>query len=130
MSRGINKVILVGTLGKDPEIRQGQNGVIANVSVATSESWLDKNTGQRTEKTEWHRVVMFGKLAEIAQKYLSKGSKVYIEGSLKTRKWQDKSGQDRYTTEITAKDMQMLGGDIQQQKPQQEQQSFEEDLPF
>lgn len=128
--KGVNRVILAGTLGKDPEIRQGQNGVIANVSVATSESWLDKNTGQRTEKTEWHRVVMFGKLAEIAQKYLSKGSKVYIEGSLKTRKWQDKSGQDRYTTEITAKDMQMLGGDRKQQKPQQQEQSFEEDLPF
>lgn len=128
--KGVNRVILIGTLGKDPEIRQGQNGAIANMSLATSESWLDKNTGQKTEKTEWHRVVMFGKLAERAQKYLSKGSKVFIEGSLKTRKWQDKSGQDRYTTEITAKDMQMLGGDRQQQKPHQQEQSFEEDLPF
>lgn len=121
MSRGINKVILIGSIGKNPEFRQTQNGgIIANLSLATSESWLDKKTGQKVEKTEWHKVVMFGKLAEIAEKYLSKGAKVYIEGSLETQKWQDKNGQDRYTTHIKARDMQMLGGDKKQQPaPQQ-----------
>ncbi|MFP3873740.1 MAG: single-stranded DNA-binding protein [Thiohalophilus sp.] len=109
MARGINKVILVGNLGRDPEVRYSANGAaIANVSIATSESWKDKNTGEQVEKTEWHRVVMFRRLAEIAGEYLKKGSKVYIEGKLQTRKWQDKEGQDRYTTEIVANEMQML----------------------
>jgi single-strand DNA-binding protein len=98
---GINKVILVGNLGAKPEVKYASNGnAIANLSVATSESWTDKNTGQKQEKTEWHRVSLFGKLAEIAGQYLDKGSKVYVEGKLQTRKWQDQSGQDRYTTEV------------------------------
>ncbi len=98
---GINKVILVGNLGQKPEVKYASNGnAIANLSVATSESWTDKNTGQKQEKTEWHRVSLFGKLAEIAGQYLDKGSKVYVEGKLQTRKWQDKSGADRYTTEV------------------------------
>lgn len=101
MSRGINKVILIGNLGQDPEVRALANGnSVANVSIATTESWKDKNTEQTKEKTEWHRVVFFGKLADIVGQYLKKGSKVYIEGRLQTRKWQDKSGQDRYTTEV------------------------------
>jgi len=109
MARGINKVILVGNLGRDPEVRYSPNGAaIANLSVATSESWKDKNTGEQVEKTEWHRVVMFRRLAEIAGEYLKKGSKVYIEGKLQTRKWQGQDGQDRYTTEIVANEMQML----------------------
>lgn len=109
MSKGINKVILVGNLGKDPEIRHMQNGGgVTNITVATSETWKDKNTGEKKEQTEWHRVAFFNRLAEIAGEYLKKGSKVYIEGSLHTRKWQDKSGQDRYTTEIKASTMQML----------------------
>ena len=110
-SRGINKVILVGNLGRDPEIRYTQNGdPIANITVATSESWKDKNTGENRENTEWHRVVMFRGLAKVAEDWLKKGQQVYIEGRLQTRKWQDQSGQDRYTTEIVASDMQMLGG--------------------
>lgn len=109
MARGINKVILVGNLGNDPEINFGTSGnAIVNITVATSESWKDKNTGQKADKTEWHRVVMFNRLAEIANEYLKKGSKVYLEGKLQTRKWQDKTGADRYTTEIVANEMQML----------------------
>jgi len=109
MARGINKVILIGNLGKDPEVRYASNGnAIANITLATSESWKDKNTGEQVDKTEWHRVVFFNRLAEIAGEYLKKGSKVYIEGKLQTRKWQDKSGQDRYTTEVVASEMQML----------------------
>ena len=101
MARGVNKVILVGNLGNDPDVRFTPNGnAVANLSLATSESWKDRNTGQQQEKTEWHRVVIFGKLAEIAQLYLRKGSKIYIEGKLQTRKWQGQDGQDRYTTEI------------------------------
>lgn len=108
-SKGINKVILVGNLGQDPDIRVFQNGdSVANITVATSETWKDKNTGEQREKTEWHRVSMFKKLAEIAGQYLKKGSKVYIEGSLKTRKWQDQTGNDRYVTEVHASSMQML----------------------
>lgn len=108
---GINKVILVGNLGKDPETRYLPTGVaVTNISIATSESWTDKATGQKQERTEWHQVVFFNRLAEIAGQYLKKGSKVYVEGSLTTRKWQDKSGQDRYTTEIKAKELQMLSG--------------------
>jgi single-strand DNA-binding protein len=111
MARGVNKVILVGNLGKDPEIRYMPNGnAVANLTLATSESWKDKQTGDQQEKTEWHRVVMFRRLAEIAGEYLKKGSQIYIEGKLQTRKWQDNSGNDRYTTEIVADEMQMLGG--------------------
>lgn len=112
MARGVNKVILVGNLGNDPEVRFTPNGsAIANLSLATSESWKDRNTGQQQERTEWHRVVIFGKTAEIAQQYLRKGSKVYIEGKLQTRKWQGQDGQDRYTTEVVVDitgQMQML----------------------
>ncbi|MBB3063054.1 single-stranded DNA-binding protein [Microbulbifer rhizosphaerae] len=110
MARGINKVILIGNLGADPETRyMPSGGAVTNVNLATSETWKDKQTGQQQERTEWHRVVFFNRLAEIAGEYLRKGSKVYIEGSLRTRKWQDKnSGQDRYTTEIVASEMQML----------------------
>ena len=98
---GVNKVIIVGNLGKDPEVRFMPNGgAVANITVATSDSWKDKQTGEQKEKTEWHRVVMFGKLAEIAGEYLRKGSKVYLEGSLQTRKWTNQQGQDQYTTEI------------------------------
>ncbi len=109
MARGINKVILIGNCGQDPETRYSQAGAaITNISVATSESWKDKQTGQMQDRTEWHRVVFFNRLGEIAGEYLRKGSKVYIEGSLRTRKWQDQQGQDRYTTEIVANEMQML----------------------
>ena len=111
MARGVNKVILVGNLGNDPETKHlPSGGAVTNITVATSESWKDKNTGQTQERTEWHRVVFFNRLAEIAGEYLKKGSKVYIEGALRTRKWQDQSGQDRYTTEIVASEMQMLDG--------------------
>jgi len=111
MARGVNKVILVGNLGKDPEVRYMPNGnAIANITLATTESWKDKQSGEQQEKTEWHRIVMFRRLGEIAGEYLKKGSQVYIEGKLQTRKWQDNSGNDRYTTEIVASDMQMLGG--------------------
>ncbi|MCW8885665.1 MAG: single-stranded DNA-binding protein [Motiliproteus sp.] len=123
-SRGVNKVILIGNLGQDPEVRYMPNGnAVANVTIATSDSWKDRETGQQQERTEWHRVVFFGKLAEIAGQYLRKGSKVYVEGGLRTRKWQDQSGQDRYTTEIVVDmngQMQMLdsrgegGGNFQQ----------------
>lgn len=110
-SRGVNKVILIGNIGQDPEVRYTPGGsAITNISVATSETWKDKQTGQAQERTEWHRVVFFNRLAEIAGEYLRKGSKVYIEGSLRTRKWQDQQGQDRYTTEIVANEMQMLDG--------------------
>ncbi|MFA0195699.1 single-stranded DNA-binding protein [Vibrio artabrorum] len=117
-SRGVNKVILVGNLGNDPEIRYMPNGsAVANITIATSESWRDKATGEQREKTEWHRVALFGKLAEVAGEYLRKGSQVYIEGQLQTRKWQDQSGQDRYTTEVVVQGfngvMQMLGGRAQ-----------------
>jgi len=107
--RGVNKVILVGNLGQDPETRYlPSGGAVTNITVATSETWKDKNSGQMQERTEWHRVVFFNKLAEIAGEYLKKGSKVYVEGALRTRKWQDQSGADRYTTEIVASEMQML----------------------
>ena len=110
MARGVNKVILVGNLGKDPEIRYSPNGgAVANITIATSESWKDKVSGEKQEKTEWHRVVFFGRLAEIAGEYLKKGAQIYVEGRLQTRKWQDKEGKDRYTTEIVANEMQMLG---------------------
>ena len=110
MARGVNKAIIVGTLGRDPEIKHTAGGsAVANIAVATNESWKDKSTGERVEKTEWHRIVIFGKLAEIAAQYLKKGSQVYFEGRLQTRKWQGQDGQDRYTTEIVASEMQMLG---------------------
>jgi single-strand DNA-binding protein len=111
MARGINKVILVGNLGADPETRAMPSGTtVANLRIATSESWRDKQSGEQQERTEWHRVVLFGRLGEIAAEYLKKGSQVYIEGSLRTRKWQDKQGTERYSTEIVGNDMQMLGG--------------------
>ncbi len=140
MARGVNKVILIGNLGNDPDVRFTPNGsAVANLSVATSESWKDRNTGQQQDRTEWHRVVVFGKLAEIAQQYLRKGSKIYLEGKLQTRKWQDQQGQDKYTTEIVVDgfsgQMQMLdgrqeggmpasGGFQQQQPPQQQSQQY------
>src|SRR3569832_3004813 len=111
MARGVNKVILIGNLGKDPEVRyMPSGGAVANVTLATSETWKDKQSGENQERTEWHNVVFFNRLAEIAGEYLKKGSKVYVEGSLRTRKWQDKNGQARYTTEIDAAEMQMLDG--------------------
>ena len=156
--RGINKVIVLGNLGQDPETRYMPNGnAVTNISVATSESWQDKQSGQTQERTEWHRVVAFNRLAEIMGEYLRKGSKVYIEGSLRTKKWQDQSGNDRYTTEIIANDLQMLDSKEQdgntnaaprpaqnQQAPSNQQQSsvpqhhqnvpasneFEDDIPF
>lgn len=157
-SRGVNKVILIGHLGNDPEIRYMPNGgAVANLTLATSESWRDKQSGEMREKTEWHRVIIFGKLAEVAGEYLKKGSQVYIEGSLQTRRWQDQSGQDRYTTEVVVNiggSMQMLGGNGGNQagsqktqqnqgwgQPQQPKQSpqaqppepsldFDDDIPF
>ncbi len=127
MARGVNKVILIGNLGQDPEVKYMPNGgAVTNVTIATSESWKDKSTGEQKEKTEWHRVVFFQRLAEIVGEYLKKGSKVYIEGKLQTRKWQDQSGNDRYTTEIVANEMQMLdsrggggggGGNFNQSPP-------------
>ena len=110
MSRGVNKVILVGNLGQKPEMRYtATQSAVANISIATTESWKDKESGEMRDKTEWHRVVYFGKLAEIVEKYLDKGSSVYIEGKLQTRKWQDKSGADRWTTEIVGNELTMLG---------------------
>jgi single-strand DNA-binding protein len=107
--RGVNKVILVGNIGQDPETKTTQTGTaVTNISLATSEVWNDKQSGEKQEKTEWHRIVFFGKLAEIAAQYLGRGSKVYVEGALRTRKWQDNNGQDRYTTEIVGSEMQML----------------------
>src|SRR5271169_4291454 len=111
MARGINKVILIGNLGADPETRAIPSGTtVANLRIATSESWRDKQSGEQQERTEWHRVAMFGRLAEIAAEYLKKGSQVYIEGSLRTRKWTDKQGNERYSTEIIGNELQMLGG--------------------
>ena len=111
MARGINKVIIVGNLGGDPETRYMPSGAaVTNLTVATNESWKDKQTGEQKERTEWHKVAMFNRLAEIAAEYLRKGSQVYIEGKLRTRKWQDQNGNDRWTTEIIADEMQMLGG--------------------
>ena len=148
-SRGVNKVILVGHLGRDPEMRYATSGAaIANVSIATSESWKDKTTGEQQERTEWHRVVFFARLAEIVGEYLKKGSQVYIEGRLQTRKWQDKeTGADRYSTEIVANDMQMLGGrggasagdssfsagsgdEVAKPAPAAPKSDFDDDIPF
>jgi single-strand DNA-binding protein len=128
MARGVNKVILVGNLGKDPEVRYSPNGsAVANVTIATSESWKDKTSGEKQEKTEWHRVVFFGRLAEIAGEYLKKGSQIYVEGRLQTRKWQDKEGHERYTTEIVANEMQMLGSRAGAGAPSGD--SFNQDQP-
>ena len=119
MSKGVNKVILIGRLGQDPEVKfMPSGGAVTNISLATSERWRDKNTGQPVEKTEWHKVVFFNKLAEIAGEYLRKGSMVYVEGSLRTRKWQAQDGTDRYSTEIVASEMQMLDGQSQNGVPQ------------
>lgn len=123
-SKGVNKVILIGSLGQDPEVRYLPNGgAVTNLSIATSETWRDKQTGEQKEKTEWHRVAIFGKTAEVAGQYLAKGSQVYIEGQLQTRKWQDQNGQDRYTTEVVVQGfngrMQMLGGKKGGQQQQQ-----------
>ncbi len=121
MSKGINKVILVGNVGKDPECRDLPNGPkVSSISVATSQSWKDKQTGENQERTEWHRVVFFGRLAEIVAQYVKKGSKVYIEGQLRTRKWQDQSGQDRWSTEVIANDMQMLDSQKERQETKQQ----------
>lgn len=123
MARGVNKVIIVGNLGNDPETRYTADGkAITNATIATSESWKDKQTGQQQDRTEWHRVCFFNRLGEIAGEYLKKGSKVYVEGSLRTRKWQDQSGQDRYTTEIVASEMQLL--DSRQDSPKAPQQGY------
>lgn len=111
MARGINKVTLIGNLGADPEVRYTASGsAVANVRLATAEAWRDRESGEQQERTEWHRVVFFGRLAEIVEQYLRKGSQVYVEGRLQTRKWQDRDGNERYTTEIVANEMQMLGG--------------------
>ena len=111
MARGVNKVILVGNLGKDPEVRYTPSGsAVANVTIATSDQWKDKQTGEQQERTEWHRVVFFNRLAEVVGEYVKKGQQIYVEGRIQTRKWQDQSGQDRWTTEIVANEMQMLGG--------------------
>ncbi len=149
MARGVNKVILVGNLGKDPETKYMPSGdCVCNFSIATTESWKDKSSGEKIEKTEWHNIVMFRRLAEVAGEYLRKGSQVYIEGKLKTRKWQDKSGADRWTTEIEAREMQMLGargGNAGMDAPAQQQSAppsasprapqsggpdYEDDIPF
>lgn len=120
MARGVNKAIILGNVGQDPEVRFLPNGnPVANLSVATSEAWTDKQSGQKQERTEWHRVVAFNKLAEIIQQYVKKGSKIYIEGKIQTRKWQGQDGQDRYSTEIVASDMQMLDSRQGGQQPQQ-----------
>ncbi|OGT20164.1 MAG: single-stranded DNA-binding protein [Gammaproteobacteria bacterium RBG_16_57_12] len=149
MARGVNKVILVGNLGKDPEVRyMPSGGAVANVTIATSESWKDKQSGEQQERTEWHNVVFYNRLAEVVGEYLKKGSQVYVEGSLRTRKWQDKEGKDRWTTEIVAGEMQMLGsrggsggagsygGESSQQASPSTQTSggnlddFDDDIPF
>ena len=136
MARGINKVILIGNLGADPDVRQTQGGSsVATLSVATSEAWKDKQTGEKKEKTEWHRVVAFNRLAEIMGEYLKKGSKVYIEGKLQTRKWQDQSGADRYTTEIVTNEMQMLdsqgsGRPAQSQSQPAHPDNMDDDIPY
>ena len=145
MARGINKVILVGHLGQDPEVKYMPSGqAVCNITLATTESWTDKNSGEKVEKTEWHRVVFFRRLAEIAGEYLRKGSQVYVEGRLQTRKWQDQGGNDRYTTEIVANDMQMLGSkgstsitqeappapEAQQAASSASSDEFDDDIPF
>jgi len=145
MANGVNKVILIGNVGRDPEIRYtAAGGAVANLTMATAESWKDKESGEKKEKTEWHRVVLFGRTAEIAGEYVKKGSRIYIEGRLQTRKWQDKSGADKYTTEVVGSNMQLLGGggesgsggEQQEQEPARSkpkveyQGEFDDDIPF
>jgi single-strand DNA-binding protein len=148
MARGVNKAIILGSLGQDPDISYTAGGAaVANISIATNEQWKDKESGEMQERTEWHRVVFFGRLAEIVGEYLRKGSQVYVEGRIQTRKWQDKEGKDRYTTEIVANEMQMLGSKSggttasfdQSQQPQQSapaasakgsNDDFDDDIPF
>ena len=133
MGNGINKAILIGNLGKDPEVRYMPNGdAVANFTIATSESWKDKNTGEKQEKTEWHRCVAFRKTAEIISKYVTKGSKIYVEGKIQTRKWQGQDGQDKYTTEIVVRDLQMLGSKAEAKPMDAPAQGFEPDsaIPF
>lgn len=141
MAKGINKVILIGNLGADPDVRHTAGGAaVATLTVATTESWKDKSSGEKVEKTEWHRAILFGRLGEIAGEYLKKGSKVYLEGKLQTRKWQDKQGQDRYTTEIIVNDLQMLDGrgskEVSQSEPMADpvaagdHADFDDDIPF
>lgn len=141
MSKGINKVIIIGHLGQDPEVKYMPSGsAVANVSIATTEQWKDKTTGEKQDRTEWHRVVFFSRLAEIVGEYLRKGSQVYVEGRLQTRKWHDKNGQDRYTTEIVANEMQMLGGKGQRSEEPEyasepaaagnKDEGFDDDIPF
>lgn len=138
MSRGLNKAMIIGNVGQDPEMRYMPNeNAVVTLSVATSESWKDKQTGQMQDRVEWHRVVMFGKLAEIAGKYVKKGSKLYLEGSIRTRKWTDNQGQDRYTTEVVANEMQMLDnkGEVgsapaMPAEPVAATESAEDDIPF
>lgn len=141
MSNGVNKVFIIGNLGADPEIKYTQAGSpVANLSIATSESWKDKNSGDQQEKVEWHRVVMFSRLAEIAEQYLKKGSKIFVEGKLQTRDWEDSEGKKRYTTEVVAREMTMLdsrsGGVAKADTPKNEndklkdKDNFEEDIPF
>lgn len=146
MARGVNKVILIGNLGNDPEIRYTPTGTaVANLSVATSETWKDKQTGEQQERTEWHRVVYYNRMAEIVGEYLHKGSKLYVEGQLRNRKWQGRDGQDRYTTEIIGREMQMLDGQGSASPPasrpsspdktsaspqQQPAENYDDDIPF
>lgn len=141
MSRGLNKAMIIGNVGQDPEVRYTANdSAVVTLSVATSESWKDKQSGEQQERVEWHRVVIFGKLADIAGKYVRKGSKLYLEGNIRTRKWTDNQGQDRYTTEIVANEMQMLdskgevgqvpAGAPVQSEPVQNAQPAEDDIPF
>lgn len=142
MAKGVNKVILIGNLGNDPELRyMPSGGAVANITLATSDTWKDKNSGEKQERTEWHRVVFFNRLAEIVGEYLKKGGQVYVEGSLRTRKWQDKDGQDRYTTEVVASEMQMIGGTSSgrgqgsssapaQEAPPADNVPFDDDIPF
>lgn len=147
MARGVNKVTLIGNLGNDPELRSTQSGsAVANITLATSESWRDKETQETKERVEWHRIIFFGRLAEVVNEYLRKGSQVYVEGRIQTRKWQDKDGNDRYTTEIVANEMQMLGSRATNSESPANQQSastsqpasqsaivnepFDDDIPF
>ncbi len=145
MARGVNKVILIGTAGKDPETRYMPSGAaVTNISIATNESWKDKQTGEQKERTEWHNLVFFGRLAEVVAAYVRKGSQIYVEGSLTTEKWQDKNGNDRYTTKVKCNEMQMLGGKPDGQRPAQQrpaqeprpsapavnEDGFDDDIPF
>jgi len=136
MARGVNKAIIVGNVGQDPEVRYMPSGsAVAEVSVATTEQWKDKNNGEKQERTEWHRITFFGRLAEIVGEYIKKGSQIYVEGSIRTEKWQDKQGNDRYTTKIIANEMQMLGGrtggsaGFNQDTPQQQQRAPQQQAP-